>query len=71
MQKKTMQMMYEIIYKALKDTGLNGSYDPQDYLNFFCLGNREAVENAAFAEAFSHTNPQVRSSQGLKAAEIL
>uniref|UniRef100_A0A453J6R5 Phospholipase D n=1 Tax=Aegilops tauschii subsp. strangulata TaxID=200361 RepID=A0A453J6R5_AEGTS len=57
-QKKTMQMMYEIIYKALKDTGLNGSYDPQDYLNFFCLGNREAVENAAFSEAFSHTNPQ-------------
>uniref|UniRef100_M8BAU5 Phospholipase D n=1 Tax=Aegilops tauschii TaxID=37682 RepID=M8BAU5_AEGTA len=58
-QKKTMQMMYEIIYKALKDTGLNGSYDPQDYLNFFCLGNREAVENAAFSEAFSHTNPQI------------
>ncbi|EMS46791.1 Phospholipase D beta 1 [Triticum urartu] len=59
-QKKTMQMMYEIIYKALKDTGLNGSYDPQDYLNFFCLGNREAVENAnAFADAFSPTNPQI------------
>ncbi|KAE8782432.1 hypothetical protein D1007_44095 [Hordeum vulgare] len=56
---ETMQMMYEIIYKALKDTGLNGSYDPQDYLNFFCLGNREAVENPnAFADAFSPTNPQ-------------
>ncbi|KAI4995574.1 hypothetical protein ZWY2020_035477 [Hordeum vulgare] len=61
-QKKTMQMMYEIIYKALKDTGLNGSYDPQDYLNFFCLGNREAVENPnAFADAFSPTNPQDQS----------
>ena len=64
--------MYGIIYKALKDTGLNGSYDPQDYLNFFCLGNREAVENAnAFADAFSPTNPQVSENQGLQAAEIL
>ncbi|MCD9645125.1 Phospholipase D beta 1 [Datura stramonium] len=41
-QNKTMQMMYETIYKALEEVGLENSYSPQDYLNFYCLGNREA-----------------------------
>ncbi|KAM5572642.1 phospholipase D beta 1 [Rosa sericea] len=40
-QHKTMQMMYEMIYKALLEAGLHNKYCPQDYLNFFCLGNRE------------------------------
>ncbi|KAG0456965.1 hypothetical protein HPP92_022122, partial [Vanilla planifolia] len=43
-QKKTMQMMYETIYRALKEVGLEDTYEPQDYLNFFCLGNREAID---------------------------
>ncbi|KAI0520272.1 hypothetical protein KFK09_007743 [Dendrobium nobile] len=43
-QKKTMQMMYETIYRALREVGLEDTYEPQDYLNFFCLGNREAVD---------------------------
>lgn len=43
-QNKTMQMMYETIYKALVEAGLEGVYTPEDYLNFFCLGNREAVD---------------------------
>lgn len=42
LQHKTMQMMYETIYKALVEVGLENKYVPQDYLNFFCLGNREA-----------------------------
>ncbi|KAF3621195.1 Phospholipase D gamma 2 [Capsicum annuum] len=41
-QNKTMQMMYETIYKALEEVGLENAYSPQDYLNFYCLGNREA-----------------------------
>lgn len=41
-QYNTMQMMYETIYKALEEVGLEKEYEPQDYLNFFCLGNREA-----------------------------
>ncbi|KAL6130812.1 hypothetical protein ACLB2K_069191 [Fragaria x ananassa] len=41
---KTMQMMYETIYKALVEMGLGGAFCPQDYLNFFCLGNREAID---------------------------
>ncbi|XP_047329160.1 phospholipase D beta 1-like [Impatiens glandulifera] len=40
-QNKTMQMMYDVIYKALQEVGLDNQYEPQDYLNFFCLGNRE------------------------------
>ncbi|GMY09435.1 phospholipase D beta 2-like [Fagus crenata] len=43
-QNKTMQMMYETIYKALVEVGLEGAFSPQDYLNFFCLGNREAID---------------------------
>nr|KYP76923.1 Phospholipase D beta 1 [Cajanus cajan] len=43
-QHKTMQMMYETIYKALVEVGLEAAFSPQDYLNFFCLGNREAID---------------------------
>ncbi|XP_027339721.1 phospholipase D gamma 1-like isoform X3 [Abrus precatorius] len=42
-QNKTMQMMYETIYKALVEAGLEAAFSPQDYLNFFCLGNREPI----------------------------
>lgn len=55
-----MQMMYEIIYKALKEVGLDGTYEPQDYLNFFCLGNREAEDTSTSGGPFSASNPQVR-----------
>jgi phospholipase D1/2 len=40
-----MQMMYGTIYKALEEAGLENEYEPQDYLNFFCLGNRELSDN--------------------------
>ncbi|KAM3344055.1 phospholipase D gamma 1-like [Capsicum galapagoense] len=43
-QHKTIQMMYETIYKTLVEVGLEDAFSPQDYLNFFCLGNREADE---------------------------
>lgn len=39
-----MQMMYGTIYNALVEAGLEGEFSPQDYLNFFCLGNREMVD---------------------------
>jgi len=38
-----MQMMYETVYKALVEAGLEAAFSPQDYLNFFCLGNREVI----------------------------
>ncbi|KAK4794861.1 hypothetical protein SAY86_012855 [Trapa natans] len=43
-QHKTMQMMYEIIYDALVEVGLQDTFVPQDFLNFFCLGNREVAD---------------------------
>jgi phospholipase D1/2 len=58
-----MQMTYEIIYKALKEVGLENMYEPQDYLNFFCLGNREAPDREDNLEAINSTSakttPQV------------
>ncbi|KAG8654525.1 phospholipase D delta isoform X2 [Manihot esculenta] len=39
-QGQTMQVMYEIIAKELKAMNLENLH-PQDYLNFYCLGNRE------------------------------
>lgn len=44
LQHKTMQMIYETIYKALVDVGLEEAESPQDYLNFFCLGSREDTD---------------------------
>ncbi|GJN19948.1 hypothetical protein PR202_gb07268 [Eleusine coracana subsp. coracana] len=59
-QNKTMQMMYETIYRALKEAGLDEIYEPQDYLNFFCLGNREVPDRTGTSNA-SNTpnNPQI------------
>ncbi|KAG6785622.1 hypothetical protein POTOM_007195 [Populus tomentosa] len=41
-QGQTMQMMYEVIANELQSMNLENSH-PQDYLNFYCLGNREEV----------------------------
>ncbi len=41
-----MQMMYEIIAGELKSMHLESSH-PQDYLNFYCLGNREELPKEA------------------------
>lgn len=59
-QNKTMQMMYEIIYNALKEAGLEDKYEPQDYLNFFCLGNREApdAQTASVGASSAEKTPQ-------------
>lgn len=37
----TMEMMYKIIAEAIEEMGLRGEAHPSDYLNFFCLANRE------------------------------
>ncbi|CAK8540055.1 unnamed protein product [Lathyrus sativus] len=49
-QAQTMQMMYTVVAKELKSMQLNDVH-PQDYLNFYCLGNREH-----FNEESSGTN---------------
>ncbi|ESW11239.1 hypothetical protein PHAVU_008G013400 [Phaseolus vulgaris] len=64
-QNKTMQMMYETVYKALVEAGLEAAFSPQDYLNFFCLGNREVIsthDNVSATGAPPPANsPQVAS----------
>ncbi|KAF0906614.1 hypothetical protein E2562_012064 [Oryza meyeriana var. granulata] len=40
-QGQTMSMMYKIVADALRKEGLHDTH-PQDYLNFYCLGKREA-----------------------------
>lgn len=37
-----MAMMYNVVAEALEKAGLSGCYHPQDFLNFYCLGKREA-----------------------------
>jgi hypothetical protein len=55
-----MQMMYETIYRTLKEEGLDDMYEPQDYLNFFCLGNREVADSTSTSNASNTANnPQV------------
>lgn len=52
-------MMYGTIYTALKEADLDGTYEPQDYLNFFCLGNREAPDLANANQEAAANSPQV------------
>lgn len=51
-QGQTMAMMYHVVAEAIMNAGLSDQYHPQDYLNFFCLGKREA----STSESSSHTN---------------
>ncbi|KAG8076563.1 hypothetical protein GUJ93_ZPchr0006g41178 [Zizania palustris] len=48
-QGQTMQMMYQLIAAAIKaaiEAGkLENKAHPQDYLNFYCLGNREEIDH--------------------------
>ncbi|KAJ1700379.1 hypothetical protein LUZ63_000158 [Rhynchospora breviuscula] len=44
----TMEMMYGIVAKAIEEAGLQGKAHPCDYLNFFCLGNREVQRHGDY-----------------------
>ncbi|XP_026659115.2 phospholipase D delta-like isoform X2 [Phoenix dactylifera] len=45
-QSQTIKMMYGIIGGKLKSMGIQNVH-PQDYLNFYCLGNRELLPEGA------------------------
>ncbi|KAK3006979.1 hypothetical protein RJ639_015580 [Escallonia herrerae] len=60
----TMKMMYEVIYMALVEARLEEIYEPQDYLFFFCLGNREAQDGDGTSIAGNSTathTPEAKS----------
>jgi phospholipase D1/2 len=45
-QRRTIEMMYTDITKALRSKGIRAN--PKDYLSFFCLGNREMYRNGEY-----------------------
>lgn len=53
-----MQMMYDVIARGLKNSKLENTH-PQDYLNFYCLGNREQCD-----EKVSNSSSQSSSNGG-------
>ncbi|XP_074372997.1 phospholipase D delta-like isoform X2 [Apium graveolens] len=64
-QGETMKMMYEIIARELQSANFENSH-PQDYLNFYCLGNRETnkeIESDAVAQPSNNGTTVVSASQ--------
>lgn len=54
-----MEMMYGIVAHELKNMQLEDCH-PQDYLNFYCLGNREEIdEDSSDAEQSSFNGARV------------
>ncbi|KAL5579510.1 hypothetical protein UlMin_011952 [Ulmus minor] len=49
--RETMKMMYRLIGEAIKESG--GSGHPRDYLNFFCLANREIERKGEYVPPHS------------------
>lgn len=41
-QAQTIQLMYDVVARELKSMNMENAH-PQDYLNFYCLGNREEL----------------------------
>nr|CAB3454103.1 unnamed protein product [Digitaria exilis] len=62
-QAQTMEMMYRIIADELKAKGIK-DMQPEDYLNFFCLGNREEPSSNGSPESEKSTD---KSAAGLAA----
>ncbi|PAN13616.1 hypothetical protein PAHAL_2G351300 [Panicum hallii] len=54
-QAQTMEMMYKIIADELKAMDITDLH-PQDYLNFFCLGNREEPTSNGSLESEKSTD---------------
>ncbi|KAJ6327581.1 hypothetical protein OIU78_014450 [Salix suchowensis] len=60
--RQTMAMMYKLVGEALQDSGDPGH--PRDYLNFFCLANREEENKGDFVHPYSpHPSTQYWNSQ--------
>ncbi|XP_030955257.1 phospholipase D delta-like isoform X2 [Quercus lobata] len=54
-QGQTMAMMYKIVAQALEKAGLSDQYHPRDYLNFYCLGKREASSSGSSSQRNQET----------------
>ncbi|KAK1300824.1 Phospholipase D beta 2 [Acorus calamus] len=59
-----MEMMYRIIGEALEKAGMSSYCHPQDYLNFYCLGKREASSASNFpSKSHSTENSALKLAQ--------
>lgn len=67
-QRRTMEMMYSDITRALQQKGLDA--DPRDYLSFFCLGNRE-LGNTAEYQPPEKPNPDSDYSRAQQARRFM
>lgn len=63
-QNQTMQMMYGVIAQELKSMQLD--HDPRDYLNFYCLGNREKIPEEKLTEYTESSTNGVKVSDSVK-----
>ncbi|KAM7525676.1 hypothetical protein LguiA_015578 [Lonicera macranthoides] len=70
-QNKTMQMMYDVIYAALEEVGLQNEYEPQDYLNFFCLGNRETLDSQLISDSGNSNAANTPQAQTKKSRRFM
>lgn len=60
--RETMKMMYGLIGEAIKDSG--EIWHPKDYLNFFCLANREGENRGEYVPLYSpHHGTQYWNAQ--------
>eukprot|EP00249_Psilotum_nudum_P022037 c28350_g2_i1 orf=854-3484(+) len=62
-QGQTLEMMYTIVAQALEEENMLGEFHPTDYLNFFCLGNREVKGE----DECSPMNPPPENSSQMQA----
>lgn len=67
-QRRTMEMMYKDIIKALADKGIED--DPRNYLTFFCLGNREVKKSGEY-EPSEHPEPDTDYSRAQEARRFM
>ncbi|KVH92965.1 hypothetical protein Ccrd_005005 [Cynara cardunculus var. scolymus] len=60
--RETMKMMYGLIGEAIRESG--EKFHPKDYLNFFCLANREKEKEGEYVPPYSpHSATQYWNAQ--------
>ncbi|KAL0924255.1 hypothetical protein M5K25_005071 [Dendrobium thyrsiflorum] len=69
-QRRTMEMMYDDVAEALRAKGIAGNVSPRDYLNFFCLGNREVKRGGEY-EPPERPKPDSDYSRAQKARRFM
>ncbi|CAL9057189.1 unnamed protein product [Musa banksii] len=67
-QRRTMEMMYTDVAQALRAKGVEAN--PEEYLNFFCLGNREVKRSGEY-EPREHPKPDTNYMRSQEARRFM